>query len=54
LIWAASITFAHFGISVAMRAANSSGVLAIASKPSAVSRSAVSGCYIALAHHRIV
>jgi hypothetical protein len=30
LIFAARITFAHFGMSVSMRAANSSGVLTIA------------------------
>jgi catechol 2,3-dioxygenase-like lactoylglutathione lyase family enzyme len=48
LIWAARMTVAHFRMSLAIRTANSSGELATASKPSAASFSAASGCFMAL------
>src|SRR4029453_14614090 len=52
LMCAALITSAHLGMSVRIRAANSSGVLRTESKPSAASFSAASACFMALAISR--
>ena len=51
-IFASRMTFAHFAISVLIQSANSSGVLAIGSKPSATRRSRNSGTATILATSR--